>query len=124
MRKKDRMTTEAITNVEIGKEVLAGKVWTNYHDLGQGPPVLLLHGSGPGVSAWANWRLTMPELAKRFRVIAPDIVGFGHTERPAGTRYSLDTWTTHALDLLDGMEIDKVSLVGNSFGGALALALA
>jgi 2-hydroxymuconate-semialdehyde hydrolase len=36
-----------------------------YHDLGSGAPVLLIHGSGPGVTAWANWRLVMPELAKQ-----------------------------------------------------------
>ncbi|MEJ2481475.1 MAG: alpha/beta fold hydrolase [Acidihalobacter sp.] len=68
-------------NPELGRTIMANGIRTNYHDLGEGPAVLLIHGSGPGVTAFANWRLTMPELAQRFRVIAPDMVGFGETER-------------------------------------------
>lgn len=92
--------------------------------VGQGDPVLLIHGSGPGVSAWANWRLTIPELAKTHRVVAPDILGFGYTERPAGARYDADSWLAHLLGLLDALGLDKVSVAGNSFGGSLALRLA
>jgi 2-hydroxymuconate-semialdehyde hydrolase len=66
-----------MTNPEIGKTVVAGGIRTNVHDMGKGYPLMMLHGSGPGVSAWANWRLVMPELAKVARVIAPDMVGFG-----------------------------------------------
>src|SRR5579875_3814171 len=40
---------------EIGQSIVAGGVVTNYHEAGQGFPVILIHGSGPGVSAWANW---------------------------------------------------------------------
>jgi 2-hydroxymuconate-semialdehyde hydrolase len=103
--------------------VPAAGIRTNVHDVGSGPPVLLIHGSGPGVSAWANWRLVMPELAKRSRVIAPDMVGFGFTERPAGQRYDMDTWVAQAVGLLDTLDIERTDLVGNSFGGALAMAL-
>ena len=86
--------------------------------------MLLLHGSGPGVSAWANWRLVIPHLAENFRVIAPDIVGFGFTERPDGICYDMETWLKHTLDFLDAMEIDQAHVIGNSFGGSLAVALA
>jgi 2-hydroxymuconate-semialdehyde hydrolase len=111
-------------NPEVGRTVNAGGIGTNYHDAGAGEPVLLLHGSGPGVSAWANWRLVIPKLAERFRVLAPDIVGFGYTDRPGGIRYELDTWVAHALGFLDALGIRKTHVVGNSFGGALTLALA
>lgn len=97
---------------------------TNVHDLGSGDPVLLIHGSGPGVTAWANWRLSLPVLAEQFRVIAPDMVGFGFTERPADVTYSMQTWTKHAIAVLDALELDSVHVIGNSFGGALALSLA
>jgi 2-hydroxymuconate-semialdehyde hydrolase len=113
-----------IANPEIGKSVIANGIVTNYHDVGSGAPVLLIHGSGPGVSAWANWRLTIPALAKQCRVIAPDMVGFGFSERPADIRYNLDTWVAQAIGLLDVLEIECADLVGNSFGGGLALALA
>ncbi len=116
--------SSAPVNPEIGLNIVAAGISTNYHEVGHGDPVLLIHGSGPGVSAWANWRLTMPRLATRFRVIAPDMVGFGFTERPTGVRYDLDTWVGHALGLLDALRIDRAHIVGNSFGGALALALA
>lgn len=112
------------SNPEIGRSIDAGGIQTNYHDIGQGEPVLLIHGSGPGVSAWANWRLNIPALAEKLRVLAPDMVGFGFTERPAGIQYNMDTWIKHAIDFLDALGIEKAHIVGNSFGGALALALA
>ncbi len=111
-------------NPEIGRSIRAGGILTNYHDVGSGAPVVLLHGSGPGVSAWANWRLAISELAKNFRVLAPDLLGFGYTEQPAGVQYNMDTWVAHALGFLDALKLDKVGLVGNSFGGGLALNLA
>ena len=111
-------------NPEIGKSILANGIQTNYHEHGQGEPVLLIHGSGPGVTGWANWRLTIPALAENFRVIAPDIVGFGYTERPADVQYNMETWLNHILGFMDALGIEKTHVVGNSFGGGLALAMA
>ena len=116
--------TPTADNPELGKRIRAAGIDTNYHDTGSGHPLLLIHGSGPGVSAWANWRLNMPALAARSRVIAPDMVGFGYTERPSGIGYDMDTWIGHAIGFLDALEIEQTDLLGNSFGGALALALA
>lgn len=113
-----------MSNPEISKSITANGVATNYHQLGEGPPVVLVHGSGPGVSAWANWRLTMPALAERFTVYAPDMVGFGFTERPAGITYDLPTWRAHLLGFLDAVGLERASLVGNSFGGGLVLSTA
>ncbi len=112
------------SNPEIGERIRTGTFETNVHDAGRGEPVLLIHGSGPGVSAWANWRLVLPVLAEQRHVIAPDMVGFGTTDRPAGIRYGMDTWVRQALYVLDAFGIDRADIVGNSFGGALALALA
>ena len=111
------------TSPEIGRSISAAGIETNYHDVGEGFPVLMIHGSGPGVSAWANWRLVMPELAKRARVIAPDMAGFGFSARPDGYDYTMDNWVSQAVGLLDALGIERTDLVGNSFGGALALAL-
>ena len=116
-----------MSNPEIARSIVAAGIRTNYHDVGAGHPLLLIHGSGPGVSAWANWRLVMPELARQARVIAPDMVGFGFTDRldltQPGQRYDMDTWVRQAVGVLDALGIEKTDLVGNSFGGALALAL-
>ena len=115
--------TTTIASPEIGNSIDAGGIEVNYHDVGTGFPVLMIHGSGPGVSAFANWRLVMPELSKQRRVIAPDMVGFGFTERPHGFAYTMDNWVKQAIDLLDALNLPQVDLVGNSFGGALSLAL-
>lgn len=113
-----------VNNPEIGSTINASGIPTNFHDIGTGHTVLMIHGSGPGVSAWANWRLVMPELSKRMRVIAPDLVGFGFTQRPEGTQYNLDTWVAQAIGLLDALGLQQVDVVGNSFGGAIAVAMA
>jgi 2-hydroxymuconate-semialdehyde hydrolase len=109
---------------EIGKSVIAAGLKTNYIEEGSGSPIILLHGSGPGVTGYANWRLTIPVLAKKFRVIAPDIAGFGYTERKPGAEYNLDLWVRHLIGFMDALGIEKAGFVGNSFGGGLALALA
>lgn len=113
-----------MSNPEIANSIRTGAFHTNVHDLGEGAPVLFIHGSGPGVSAWANWRLVLPVLAQTRRVIAPDMAGFGFTERVPGAAYTMDAWVQQVLDLLDALDIERADVVGNSFGGALALALA
>ncbi|UTJ06820.1 alpha/beta fold hydrolase [Arcobacter roscoffensis] len=113
-----------MSNPEIANSINTGNYNTNYHDLGEGEVVLFIHGSGPGVSAFANWRLAMPQLAKNFRVIAPDMVGFGYSDRPNDITYSMDEWVEQAINLMDALKIEKFNIVGNSFGGGLALCLA
>jgi 2-hydroxymuconate-semialdehyde hydrolase len=88
------------------------------------PPVLLLHGSGPGVTAAANWRLVIPALASDRRVIAPDQLGFGGTATGEQRTYGRGAWTGHALALLDTLGVGTVDIIGNSMGGAIALSLA
>jgi pimeloyl-ACP methyl ester carboxylesterase len=110
---------------EIGQSVEANGIRTNYLEAGSGDEtVLLIHGSGPGVTSYANWRLVMPALAEHFRVLAPDMVGFGYSDRPAGVDYGLSTWADQTVGLMDALGIQKAHLVGNSFGGAIALRIA
>ncbi|EID10493.1 alpha/beta fold hydrolase [Mycolicibacterium phlei] len=119
------MTTQtAPAQSPARRTITAGGIATAYLEAGTGAPVLMLHGSGPGVSALANWQNNIPTLAQRFRVLAPDIVGFGATERPADIIYSLRTWTDHVWAFLDAHEIDRVAVVGNSLGGRIALQMA
>ncbi|MDZ4065818.1 MAG: alpha/beta fold hydrolase [Tabrizicola sp.] len=117
------MTTSK-TDPEIGKSVEAAGLKTNYLEEGSGFPVVLLHGSGPGVTGYANWRFTIPVLARHFRVIAPDAAGFGYTERKPSQSYTLDAWLDHLESFLDAVGVEKAHFVGNSFGGALTISLA
>jgi len=111
-------------NPEIGATADANGIKTNYLEAGTGDPVVLIHGSGPGVTSYANWRLVLPALAENFRVVAPDMVGFGFSERPANIEYGLQTWADQVVGLMDTLELPKAHLVGNSFGGAIALRIA
>jgi 2-hydroxymuconate-semialdehyde hydrolase len=88
------------------------------------PPVLLLHGSGPGVTATANWRPIIPALSASRRVVAPDQLGFGGTATGEPRTYGRAAWTDHALSLLDTLGIGTVDIIGNSMGGAIALSIA
>jgi 2-hydroxy-6-oxo-octa-2,4-dienoate hydrolase len=106
----------------IGEFSEIGGFKTHFHRAGMGKPVVLLHGSGPGVSAWENWNGIMPSLSQTHSVFAPDIVGFGRTELPDTLDLNIKIWVAHLIAFLDAMEIEKAVLVGNSFGGGLSLA--
>jgi 2-hydroxymuconate-semialdehyde hydrolase len=91
---------------------------------GTAPPVLLLHGSGPGVTATANWRSIIPAISADRRVIAPDQLGFGGTATGEQRTYGRAAWTKHALAMLDTLGVGTVDVIGNSMGGAIALSMA
>ncbi len=112
------------TTPEIGKSIRAGGALTNYHEAGSGAPVILIHGSGPGVSAWANWSRAIPYLAEKLHVFAYDQIGFGFTELPRENRYGLGLWTDHLLSFMQAVGVQRAHLVGNSMGAAVALAAA
>lgn len=111
-------------NPEIGATADANGIKTNYLEAGKGDPVVLIHGSGPGVTSYANWRLVLPAVAENFRVVAPDMVGFGFSERPANVEYGVQTWADQVVGLMDTLELPTAHMVGNSFGGAIALRIA
>lgn len=113
-----------MSNPEVGKQIACGPILTNYHDVGTGSPVLMLHGSGPGVSAWANWRLALQALQPDFRLLAPDLAGFGYSVSPAGMVHTRQSWLDQIVRFMDAIGIDQAHVVGNSFGGSMALALA
>jgi len=94
----------------------------HYHEAGAGPPLLLLHGSGPGVSGWANFRGNLPVFAEHFRTLVLDLPGFGKS-------YSCEQSPMMAapqavLDFLDGLSLDALPIVGNSMGGNVAARIA
>ena len=117
--------TSTIAGIAVEPRTIdAGGIETSYLEAGSGETVLMLHGSGPGVSALANWQHNILTLAQRFHVLAPDIVGFGTTERPEDIVYSLRTWTDHVWAFMDARDIEKARVIGNSLGGRIALQMA
>lgn len=108
---------------EQGKFIEVDGIRTHYHEAGEGETLLLIHGSGPGVTALANWKPVFPVLSQHFHLFAPDLVGFGYTERPKAIRYSVNMWVQHIISFIEALNLEKISIIGNSVGGALALHL-
>ncbi|TMA84881.1 MAG: alpha/beta hydrolase [Deltaproteobacteria bacterium] len=103
------------------RTTIAGDVKTHFLEAGSGPDLVLLHGGEYGASAEITWRHNIEVLASKFHVVAPDILGWGQTEKiysfsdPAGLRIR------HLQRFLETLGIGKAFFVGNSAGGGLIL---
>jgi pimeloyl-ACP methyl ester carboxylesterase len=104
-----------------GEAANAKPVRLHYKETGSGDPVLLLHGLG--ASSYA-WRYVTPELAKKHRVIALDLKGFGQSDKPKDDKYSLFDQAELVDKFIQKHKLKNLTLVGHSFGGGIALALA
>ena len=97
----------------------------HYLDEGKGPVVVFLHGSGNGASGYSNFKHNYPALVEAgYRVIVPDMIGFGYSDKPDDVEYPLDFFIECMKQLLDVVGIGRYTLVGNSLGGAVALGFA
>lgn len=106
-------------------KITAGGESIAYQEAGSGDPVVLLHGSGPGVSARFNWERTLASVAEMgYRTIAPDLLGFGDSDRPESYTYSSLNWAESIVEFIKALDLGPVHLVGNSMGGRIALTLA
>ena len=96
-----------------------------YHEAGDGPPVVLVHGSGPGASGLSNFRQNVPALdAAGYRVLVPDTLGFGGSSKPDDVDYTLEFMVAGLRGFLDALGLARVVLVGNSLGGAMCIQVA
>lgn len=95
-----------------------------YAEAGTGPAVVLLHGGGPGASGVSNYSRNIDALARDFRVIVPDMPGYGRSAKSTNQDDPFGHLADAMRGLLDELGIETVSLVGNSYGGAAALRLA
>ncbi|MEE8370058.1 MAG: alpha/beta hydrolase [Dehalococcoidia bacterium] len=103
------------------KFVQVGDYRIAYYEEGEGQPLLLLHGCP--FSSFI-WRKVIPLLSGEYRCLAPDLLGLGDTETPAGTDWSLPAQAEMISGFLDALGLDTVHLVGHDHGGALAQLLA
>lgn len=109
---------------EATSRFLEGDCRLHYHEAGSGPALVLLHGSGPGVSGWSNFRGNFPVFAGQFRTVVMDMPGFGLSERPPLDRAYPRVAADHVLRLMEGLGIEKAHLLGNSMGGYVAFEFA
>ena len=104
---------------------LANGYRIHYLDEGSGDVLVLLHGSGNGACGISNFRGNIPALvAAGYRVIAPDLIGFGYSDKPTDVEYPLSFFVECVKQALDAIGVDRYTLIGNSLGGAVALGFA
>ncbi|SNR57463.1 4,5:9,10-diseco-3-hydroxy-5,9,17-trioxoandrosta-1(10),2-diene-4-oate hydrolase [Haloechinothrix alba] len=98
----------------------------HYHEAGteHDETVVLLHGGGPGASAWSNFARNIPELAKKFHVLAVDQPGFGRSDKPTEHPQYFTHSASALAGLLDTLGIGRAHLIGNSLGGGAAVRFA
>lgn len=98
----------------------------HYHDVGDGPPLIMLHSYGPGTTAWITWHKVLPEFAKHFRCIAMDLPNFAKTGpiiyEVQGSVHKFQAQM--AMALMDHLGIQRAHFVGNSQGGQTSMELA
>lgn len=111
--------------VPVGKFAQVGDHKLHYHELGEGKPLLFLHGSGPGASGYSNFKRNVGAFAaKGYRCLVLDILGYGHSDMPTDVKYGLDFLAQTVAGFLDAVDAPRCSIVGNSMGGALATVVA
>src|ERR1700754_5059753 len=112
-------TTQLIENTVTvaGKPIFVAET-------GSGPAVVMLHGGGPGASGVPNYSRNIDALAQHFRVIVPDMPGYGRSAKGVDGSDPFGYLADHIRGMLDVLGIDRVHLVGNSYGGSCALRLA
>lgn len=106
------------------RTVALGNRQIHLHEFGAGPPVLMLHGGGPGASGQSNYARNIDALASRFRVLVPDLPGYGGSSKGVNSEDPFGDLAAAMLALLDALGIDRAHVVGNSLGGACALRMA
>jgi pimeloyl-ACP methyl ester carboxylesterase len=107
------------------RTIAVGGVETHYLEAGEGEPLVLIHGGGAGADAKGNWEGCIPEYAKKFRVLAIDMIGFGASARPdpAGYSYGQTNRNNHIIEFVEKVVGGPTNIIGNSMGGATALGL-
>ena len=96
----------------------------HFHDSGTGTPVVLLHGGGPGASAWSNFGRNVPVFAEHFRTLAIDQPGYGRSAVGPVTGHYFTFAADAVVAVLDALGIEKAHLIGNSLGGGTAVRFA
>jgi len=106
------------------RTVQVGERQIHLAELGAGPCVLMLHGGGPGASGLSNYSRNVEALARHFRVLVPDLPGYGRSSKGVNADDPFGDLATTMLGLLDALDIPRAHVVGNSLGGACALQMA
>jgi pimeloyl-ACP methyl ester carboxylesterase len=107
----------------VTRDVAARGARIRFVEAGSGPPLILVHDY---LSSHVAWEDVLPQLAQNFHVIAPDLPGFGESEKPSPNRYryDFDGFSESIIDLAAALRLTRVSLCGHAMGGAVTLTVA
>jgi pimeloyl-ACP methyl ester carboxylesterase len=108
----------ALTYESTLRELATDQGVLRYHEAGDGPPLLLLHGSGPGVTGWRNFRGNLAAFAEHFRCLVLEFPGFGVSDPT--DQHPMVAAPAAVIRLLDGLDLQQVDVIGNSMGGIVA----
>jgi 4,5:9,10-diseco-3-hydroxy-5,9,17-trioxoandrosta-1(10),2-diene-4-oate hydrolase len=118
------MVAGALSLVSAEHRVTGGYV-IHVKEAGEGPAVVFIHGSGPGASGASNFKLNAPAFVDAgYRVILPDLIGYGASSKPEGIDYTLNLFTDTLREALAKHGVERAILVGNSLGGGVAIQMA
>ncbi|HME83522.1 MAG TPA: alpha/beta fold hydrolase, partial [Roseiarcus sp.] len=117
---------DSFTQVEPqnGRTVRVGERDIYVVELGEGPPLVMLHGGGPGASGMPNFARNTSVLSRSFRLIVPDMPGYGRSTKGVDRKDPFGDLASSMLGLLDALNVGKAHVLGNSLGGSCALRLA
>jgi len=114
--------SELETRGQFHKIAVSGGYEINVFDAGSGPALVFVHGSGPGASGVSNFRKNIGAfLDAGFRVLAPDLIGYGESSKPVGIDYTLQLFSDSLYEALRARGVERVIFVGNSLGGGIAI---
>jgi 4,5:9,10-diseco-3-hydroxy-5,9,17-trioxoandrosta-1(10),2-diene-4-oate hydrolase len=116
----DQQRVEGLTSTTIA----VGSRAIHLVEAGSGSPLLMLHGGGPGASGVSNYSRNIAALARRFRVLVPDLPGYGKSDKALSRTDPFGDLAESMLGLLDALGVRRAAVVGNSLGGACALRMA
>jgi pimeloyl-ACP methyl ester carboxylesterase len=102
----------------VGKFIRINSQKIRYFDSGSGIPLVFIHGFGSSIY---SWRKNLEPISKYHRVCAPDLPGFGYSDKPLDADYTIDAYAEFIIQFMNKLQISKAILVGHSLGGGIAL---
>ena len=115
---------EAPSEAATSRFVQAGDVRIHYNEVGTGAPLICLHGGGPGANSWSNFASNTAFFAQHYRVLLVDLPKFGKSQKTVPPGPQLTVLAAILRDFMDALKIERAPIIGNSFGGQVAIKLA
>lgn len=113
-----------LTYESTSRFVQAGDLRLHYHEAGEGPVLLCIHGGAPGAFGWGNLGRNLEVLSQHFRVLVVDLPGYGRSDKPAVSEGRNAMYARAMVDLLDALGIERAHVLGMATGGAAAIRMA